>query len=146
MNDPALNAGHDRGSATEPPPKLPHFLRVVRALARVSGMAAPMAAVVTTVAAGCGDGVHGVGGFVTMGTGGATTTTTTTGGNTGCLGFCVADGGYDGGPIGDMVMPDGGYDGGPVGIPPPPKDAGDDAHDGGKVIGVIVMPDAGDGG
>ena len=33
-------------------PKVPHFLRVVRALARVRGAALPLAAVATTVVAG----------------------------------------------------------------------------------------------
>jgi hypothetical protein len=123
---------------------VPHFLRVVRALARVRGAAIPVAAVVTTVVAGlhCGPTEHGVVCFgrcgeTTTGAGGESTGTDNT--SSSGLGFFPMDAGpqYDGGPVGIPT-----YDGGPVGDMTMP-----DAGDGGKHLGVGIMPDGGhDGG
>lgn len=97
-------------------PKAPHFLRVIRAIARVKGAAFPLAAV-TTVVAGvhCGDGVAvmGVTAMGGSGTGGGTTTTTTQSTSTTSSltsassgGFAVMDGG------GSDAATDAGGDGG----------------------------------
>ena len=62
-------------------PKVPHFLRVVRALAGVRSAAFPIAAVATTVVAGfhCGMEAGVVGVIASTGGGGTATTTTHTG-------------------------------------------------------------------
>jgi hypothetical protein len=91
-------------------PSAPHFLRVVRALARVSGVAAPVVVVTTGLAGGCSDagqamGVAGGGGSITTSstshTGGATTTTSsstsTSLGSGGFVGMPDAGGTTDGG-------------------------------------------------
>jgi hypothetical protein len=87
-------------------PPAPHFLRVVRALARVRDAAIPVAAVTTVfagVACGAQDGVVAMG-IVAMdgGNGGATTTSTThTGTTSSSTSTSLGSGGF-------MVMPDGG--------------------------------------
>jgi hypothetical protein len=115
---PVEDAGSMAATRKLMPPKgrlmnddeLPHFLRVV-----------PIATAITSVVAGvhCGFGnrraCYDCNGF---GTGGATTSTSTgTSGGTsssssGEVGFFPMDGGYEGGPVGDVVMPDAGEDGG----------------------------------
>ncbi len=122
----------------EPHSKVPHFLRVARALARVS-VALPLATVATSVvvgtSTGCDDGTAvcredcGAGGSYTdvgsvVMTGTGTTSTSSSSG-----------GGYDGGPVGDMVMPDSGE----LGLVAMP-DAGED----GGELGLVAMPDAGE--
>jgi hypothetical protein len=81
------------------PREAPHFLRVVRALARLSGAALPVAAIVSTVVPGCHDGTwYGEPYMPEIFDGGA-------GGGGG------ASDGHDGGPIGTIAMPDGGESG-----------------------------------
>lgn len=93
----------------------PHFLRVVRALARVSGVSVPIAAVVTSFAAGCSnDPIAGCQGFCYMGTGGSGTSSSTGGQGGAGIGLVPMDGGYDGAAVG-LGIDDAGYDGGPVG-------------------------------
>ncbi len=114
---------------------IPHFLRVVRALAKVSGVAIPVTALFTTVVPGCFSGCV-MGDPPYMGSGG-----------------------NGGGPVGLPPAPDageggsggsGGNDGGPVGLPPAPDageggSGGSGSNDGGPV-GLPPAPDAGDGG
>jgi hypothetical protein len=97
------------------PPSAPHFLRVVRALARVRGAAIPLAAVTTVVAGvACGAKNGIVAGVEIMddgGTGGDTTTSSTTG--VASSGVSVMpDSGTSSSSGGFAGMPDGG-DGGP---------------------------------
>jgi hypothetical protein len=112
--------------------QLPHFLRVVRALANVR-TAVPIATAITSVVAGvhCGfDNGRACYDCNGWGAGGATTSTSTsTNGSTsssssGEVGFFPMDGGYEGGPVGDMVMPDAGEDAS--------EDGGADGGDGGS--------------
>jgi hypothetical protein len=105
--------------------RLPHFLRVVRSLAKVRS-SVPLATVITTVVAGvhCGhvDGVICEPPYCGTGAAASSTSATTTTGSTsstststtssGEVGLFPMDGGYEGGPVGDMVMPDAGEDGG----------------------------------
>jgi hypothetical protein len=121
---------------------LPHFLRVVRSIANVRTPAVSLAAVFTTVVAGaycgCSDGlsVTASGGAPTTGTGGRTTTTST--------------------ELGTVTIPTTSTELGlgtmtttttiEMGVTVMPHDAGDDASDAGKHLGVVIMPDGGDGG
>jgi hypothetical protein len=102
----------------ESTPRLPHFLRVARALAKVSGVALPAAVFISSATPGCdgGAGSGGAGGSYTSagigsavlphdgGTGGASSSSESSGG------FHVMDGG-DGdassSSSGFVVMPDG---------------------------------------
>jgi len=83
--------------------KAPHFLRVVRALARVRGAAVPIATVATAIVGSfnCAYGVPAMSG--TGGAGGATTHTGTAGSSS------LASGGFTG--MGVTVMVDAGPDG-----------------------------------
>src|SRR5690349_8768676 len=86
------------------PREVPHFLRVVRALARVSGAALPIAAIVSTVAPGCNDGTwYGMPNTPDYDVDGGD------GGGLGGGGGGV--GNHDGGPVGKVAMTDGGEDG-----------------------------------
>jgi hypothetical protein len=99
------------------PTKIPHFLRVVRALAKVSSVAIPVTALITTVTPGCGDGTE-MGVPAEM----SSSSSSSSGGPVGLV--VPPDAGNDGGPVGVAPAPDAGNDGGPVGLPPAP-DAGD---------------------
>lgn len=90
---------------------IPHFLRVVRAVAKVSGAAIPVTALVTTVVPGCYSGCA-MGDEPYAGSGGN--------------GVIAPDGGDGGtgGTGGKGGSGGSGNDGGPVGLPPAP-DAGD---------------------
>jgi hypothetical protein len=118
----------------DPESDLPHFLRVVRALAKVKTPIASLAAVAAMSApAGCSDGDHNHGVvFQPSGAGGA-------GGAGGFDGAGAGFGGFDGGTVGfDTGEP---FDGGPVGVVV--SDGGDPFD--GSVAGVEAGPGS-DGG
>lgn len=129
----------------DPETKVPHFLRVVRAIARVRGVVLPLATI-TTVVAGCNSGhvygslatTTGPGGAATVGTGGA-------GGS-----------GHGGGVVGSGVVTAtgvgggggaGGQGGAAVGVVPMTGTGGGSGDGsggaGGAKVGIGVMPDAG---
>ena len=119
------------------PSNIPHFLRVVRALAKVSGTALAVSAaaagafacgaqvdVGASAASGGGGGSGGYTGhpmgsavmYPDGGYDGAPVGTAPYDG--GPIGKVAIDRGYDGGPVGDEAFPDASYDGGPVGTAP----------------------------
>jgi hypothetical protein len=110
--------------------KLPHFLRVARSVASAHGtrrIALPLAAAAATAALGlaCGGNVTSSSeGAGTTGSGGASASSSQAGYGAGFTTMPTGTGGYDGGAVGDMVMPDGG----PVGIMVMPDGGLDAGH------------------
>jgi hypothetical protein len=93
--------------------RVPHFLRVARALAGVRSVALPLA--ITTVAVGtytgCADGTDVMGSAFSTGSGGAASSSSSGyGGREN--GLTSMDAGYDGAATGKTAMPDAGADGG----------------------------------
>ena len=95
--------------------RLPHFLRVARSLAKVSGVALPLVTVFVTVVPGVGTGCSD--GVDAMSSGGY-------GGGFPGVRIMDPDGGSDGSAVGDAATPDAGYDGSAVGDMVMPDDAG----------------------
>jgi hypothetical protein len=85
--------------------KIPHFLRVVRSIANVRGVAVPLATVFTTVVAGLHCGPNGATG---EGGGGTTSSSqsTSSGGDNG--GTSTTSSSSSSGAVGLVAMPDGG--------------------------------------
>jgi hypothetical protein len=121
-------------------PPLPHFLRVARSLASARGLRKLALPVATTAVFGFGCGGTIAGGMGGSGPGSGTGGVTSTSPSTGPAGAgyvtmpsttsSSGTGGYDGGFMG--LISDAGWDGAEIGI------------DGGPV-GVMAMPDSGEG-